>query len=64
MKVNFGPVETEVTALRSGTIMIEQRVHGDDSDKAYSSLTLTPENAEAVALEILRLISASRAKRF
>ena len=41
-------------------IAIDQFILGDSSDRAYSSVTLSPENAEAVALEILRLISAAR----
>ncbi len=63
MKVQYGPVETEVTLQPSGTIAIDQRVHGDMSDRAYSSVSLSIENAEAVALEILRLISVARSPR-
>jgi hypothetical protein len=63
MKVLYGPVETEVTLQPSGTIAIDQRVRGDMSDRAYNSVSLPMENAEAVALEILRLISVSRSPK-
>ena len=49
MKVNYGPIETEVSFSISGMIAIDQYMHGDSSDRAYSSVTLSPENAEAVA---------------
>jgi hypothetical protein len=62
MKVNYGPIETEVSFSASGMIAIDQYYLGDSSDRAYSSVTLSPENAEAVALEILRLLSAARAE--
>jgi hypothetical protein len=61
MKVNYGPVETEVSVSGSGMIAIDQYMLGDSSDRAYSSVTLSPDNAEAVANELLRLVSAIRA---
>lgn len=61
MKVNYGPVETEVSVSGSGMIAIDQYMAGDSSDRAYSSVTLSPDNAEAVAKELLRLVSAIRA---
>jgi hypothetical protein len=60
MKVRYGPVETEVSLSPTGVIAIDQRIAGDESDRAYSSISLPVENAEAVALEILRLISVTR----
>ncbi|HEX2591044.1 MAG TPA: hypothetical protein VHL34_06090 [Rhizomicrobium sp.] len=60
MIVRYGPVETEVLLQPSGTIAIDQRIADDPGDRAYSSITLDIENAEAIALEILRLISVSR----
>jgi hypothetical protein len=62
MKVLYGPVETEVRLSPQGMISIDQHIEGDESDRAYSSVSLPVENAEAVALEILRLISVSRAR--
>ena len=62
MKVNYGPIETEVTVSVSGMIAIDQYYMGDSSDRAYSSVTLSPENAEAVAQEILRLIAEARGR--
>jgi hypothetical protein len=62
MKVLYGPVETEVRLSPTGMISIDQHIEGDESDRAYSSVSLPMENAEAVALEILRLISVSRAR--
>ena len=62
MRVNYGPVETEVTITSNGMIAIDQYIAGDNSDRAYSSVTMPPDNAEAVALEILRLISQARAQ--
>jgi len=63
MKVNYGPVETEVLVSASGMIVIQQRVGGDESDRAYHSIELPTANAEAIALEMLRLISLERARR-
>jgi hypothetical protein len=63
MKVNYGPIETEITVSASGMIAIDQYYLGDMSDRAYSSVTLSPENAEAVAHEILRLLAEARAER-
>jgi hypothetical protein len=60
MKVNYGPVETEVGVSSSGMIAITQTIQGDDSGRAYSSVTLSVENAELIALEMLRLISVVR----
>ena len=51
MKVNYGPIETEGSVSASGMIAIDQYYLGDSSDRAYSSVTLSPENAEAVAHE-------------
>jgi hypothetical protein len=62
MKVNYGPIETEITLSASGMIAIDQYYMGDASDRAYSSVTLTPENAEDIAHEIIRLLSAMRAE--
>jgi hypothetical protein len=62
MKVNYGPIETEITLSASGMIAIDQYYMGDASDRAYSSVTLTPENAESIAHEIIRLLSAMRAE--
>ncbi len=63
MKVNYGPIETEITLSASGMIAIDQYYMGDSSDRAYSSVTLSPENAEAVAHEIIRLLAAMRAEQ-
>ena len=63
MKVHFGPFETEVTVSASGMIAIDQRVAGDDSDRAYSSVMLSPANAQAISSEILRLIEMARSER-
>jgi hypothetical protein len=60
MKVNYGPIETEVSVSVSGMIAVDQYYLGDSSDRAYSSVTLSPDNAEAVAHEILRLLSQAR----
>jgi hypothetical protein len=62
MKVLFGPFETEVTVSASGMIALDQRVMGDDSDRAYSSIMLSLDNAKAVAREILRLVEIAEAK--
>ena len=62
MKVNYGPVETEVSVTNTGMIAIDQYVMGDESDRAYSSVTMSPENAEAIAVEILRIVSLARAR--
>jgi hypothetical protein len=61
VKVSYGPIETEVSVSGSGMIAIDQYMAGDSSDRAYSSVTLSPDNAEAVATELLRLVSAIRA---
>jgi hypothetical protein len=63
MKVNYGPIETEITVSVSGMIAIDQYYLGDSSDRAYSSVTLSPENAEAIAHEILHLLAQMRAER-
>ena len=62
MIVHFGPFETEVTVSASGMIAIDQRVAGDESDRAYSSVMLSPANAQAIAREILRLIEMARSE--
>jgi hypothetical protein len=62
MKVNYGPVETEISLTNSRMIRIAQRVGGDESDRAYSSVEFPLANAEAIALEILRLISIERTR--
>ncbi|HEY1632644.1 MAG TPA: hypothetical protein VGF56_15110 [Rhizomicrobium sp.] len=63
MKVNYGPIETEITLSASGMIALDQYYAGDSSDRAYSSVTLSPENAEAIAQEIIRLLAAMRAQQ-
>jgi len=63
MKVNYGPIETEITLSASGMIAIDQYYAGDSSDRAYSSVTLSPDNAEAIAHEIIRILAALRAQQ-